>query len=293
MEVEQFYTLYKPLLFSIAYRMIGSVSDAEDIVHDIFIDIQNVGPIKIVNIKAYLCKMVTNRSIDLLKSAQKKREVYTGPWLPEPLVMDNENDPMLNVLHHDRINYAILTLMEQLNPIERIIFILKEAFDFKYNELSSLIGKEEANCRKILSRAKKKLNLKDNLHSPQSEQSEKLNQLVHQFIFASETGNIDLLLQLLSEDAVLFSDGGGKVKAAVVPIVSSNRVAHFIVGLVKKFLDQKTNSVKIMNINGQTGIIIEDNMKPDSVICFDFSSTDHIQKIFIIRNPDKLKHLRV
>jgi len=156
MEVEHLYIQYKPLLLSISYRMLGSLNEAEDIVHEIFADLQVINIENINNIKAFLCKMVTNRCIDFLKSARKQREVYTGPWLPEPLIFEDKDDPFHTILQQDQITYAILTLMETLNPIERAVFVLKEAFAFHYSEIASLLEKEEANCRKILSRAKKK-----------------------------------------------------------------------------------------------------------------------------------------
>jgi RNA polymerase sigma-70 factor, ECF subfamily len=290
MEIEQLYTLYKPLLLSISYRMLGSLSEAEDIVHEIFTDIQDVETENIGNIKAYLCKMVTNRTIDYLKSAKKNREVYIGPWLPEPLIIEDENDPLLSVLQLDQITYALLSLMEQLNPVERAVFVLREAFDFKYDELASLLEKEESNCRKILSRAKKRLHFNDDFYLVPKEQSEEVNKLIHQFIYASNTGNTDELLRLLSEDAVLYTDGGGKVTAAILPIVTSRRIVQFILGLLKKYSMDKSMKIQTMNINGQTGIIIESDQEPSSVVCFDIDN-NHIQQIFVIRNPDKLKYL--
>jgi RNA polymerase sigma-70 factor, ECF subfamily len=290
MDIETLYTQYKPLLLSISYRLLGSLSEAEDMVHEIFTDIQDVETENIGNIKAYLCKMITNRSIDYLKSAKKNREVYTGPWLPEPLNTEDKNDPLLFMLQHDRITYALLFLMEQLNPVERAIFVLREAFEFKYDEIASLVDKEESNCRKILSRAKKKLNLNDDFQSSQKGESEEVNKLIHQFIYASNTGNMDELMRLLSEDAVLYTDGGGRVTAAINLIVSSRRIVPFILGLLKKYSMDQSLKIQTTNINGQTGIIIESNLEPSSVVCFDINN-NQIKQVFVIRNPDKLKYL--
>lgn len=290
MEIEQLYTEYKPLLLSISYRMLGSLSEAEDIVHEIFADIQDVEIKKIDNIKAYLCRMVTNRSIDFLKSARKNREVYTGPWLPEPVCTEDKNDPLNLVLQHDEITYALLFLMEQLNPVERAVYVLREAFDFKYDEIASLLGKEESNCRKILSRARKTLHLHDDFQIGQKEQTEAVNELIHQFIYASNTGNTDDLLHLLSEDAILYTDGGGKVRAAIYPIVSSSRIIQFIFGLLKKYSMDQSLEIQTAIINGQTGIIIKNDIEPSSVVCFDIND-NQIKQIFVIRNPDKLTHL--
>jgi RNA polymerase sigma-70 factor, ECF subfamily len=290
MEIVQLYTLYKPLLLSISYRMLGSLSEAEDIVHEIFTDIQEVEIKKISNLKAYLCKMVTNRSIDYLKSAKKNREVYMGPWLPEPLIIEDKNDPLTSVLQHDQLSYALLSLMEQLNPIERAVFVLREAFDYKFEEIASFVGKEESNCRKVLSRVRKKLHLNGDFQSVKKEQTEEVSNLIHQFIYASNTGNSDELIRLLCEDAVLYTDGGGKVTAAINPIVTSRRIVQFILGLLKKYSKDPSLKVQMKNINGQSGIIIESDVEPSSVVCFDIDN-NQVQQIFIIRNPDKLKHL--
>ncbi|THE12209.1 RNA polymerase sigma-70 factor [Bacillus timonensis] len=284
---EQFYQEHKPLLFSIAYRMTGTITESEDIIHDVLLDFERTNYDKIENTKAYLCKMVTNRSIDYLKSARKQREVYIGPWLPEPLII-HESDPMHAVIVQDNLSYALLSLMEQLSPVERAVFVLREAFGYEYDDIASILEKEEANCRKIISRAKKKLDYKDNVNDLHVNQ-ENLQQLVQSFLRAATTGNVENLLSLLANDSVLYSDGGGKVKAAIVPIKTKERVSQFILGLVRKFGQDAQLEIEIVNVNGQIGILINRNHKPENVICFELEN-NQITQIFSIRNPEKLTY---
>ncbi|QOR68150.1 RNA polymerase sigma-70 factor [Cytobacillus suaedae] len=284
---EQFYMEYKPLLFSIAYRLLGEVTMAEDIVHDIFVDSQSVDFGNVSNPKAYLCKMVTNRTIDFLKSAKKKREVYSGPWLPEPLV-SYDNNPLETVIRHDRVSYALQMMLEQLGLFERAVYVLRVVFDYDYSEISTILGKSEATCRKILSRAKSKVSHLD-FRMEDGYQPKQVNHLINEFIYASSTGNLQGLLTLLCDHSVLYSDGGGKVKAALLPIYTSQHVAMFILGITKKAVSESFE-VKFQNINGQTGIVILKGSEPESVITFHIEQ-EKIKNIYIIRNPDKLKHL--
>jgi RNA polymerase sigma-70 factor (ECF subfamily) len=292
MEIEDIYITYRPLLFSIAYRMLGTVTDAEDMVHNALLSAQSLEIENIDHVKAYLSKMVTNQCIDYLKSARHQREVYIGPWLPEPLEINKDNDPLHQIEKDHSISMAMLLVMEQLSPIERAIFILREAFSYEYNDISVIVGKSEANCRKILSRAKQKIRPQESNTPVSIQRSE---ELAKQFIMASSTGNIDQLIHLLAEDVVLYSDGGGRVKAAIHPIISRDRVVQFLVGMVKMLRAQVSpteieGTVKFANINGQTGIIMTEGNGLSNVICFNIQGNE-IKQLFIIRNPEKLKHL--
>ncbi|MEH7382713.1 RNA polymerase sigma-70 factor [Bacillus sp. JJ1533] len=284
---EHLYREYKPLLFSIAYRIMGTITDAEDIIHDVLLDFEKSSRGQIENIKAYLCKMVTNRSIDQLKSARKQREVYIGPWLPEPIIIHDEGPEHVAIMK-DTISYALLSLMEQLSPVERAVFVLREAFGYEYDEIAFMIDKEVTNCRKILSRARKKLDYKDDINDLQVSQ-EKMGDLIHSFLRAATTGNIDGLLSLLANDAVLYSDGGGKVKAAIVPIKTKERVSQFILGIIRKFGQDDKLEIEVVNVNGQIGILIKRNHKPENVVCFEIEN-NQINQIFSIRNPEKLTY---
>lgn len=287
MEIDSLYTQYKPLLFSIGYNMLGSIEDSEDLVQDTFLAIQKMSDNtneEPNNVKAFLCKIMTNRCLDLLKSSKKKREVYVGPWLPEPILQVNieeiKEDPVEKIVLEETISYAMLVLLEQLNPVERAVFILREAFEFDYKNIADILNKSEVNCRKIFSRVQEKVQ-SNHINSKTNIKEDFL--LAKRFLEATATGNLDELIKLLTNDIVLISDGGGKVKAALRPIYEKKNVIAFLTGIAKKL----GNSVqmKFVIVNGQIGILFDG---PDpTVICFE-KEGDCYKRIFLIRNPDKL-----
>lgn len=284
------YQQYKPLLFSLAYRMLGTVSDAEDIVQDVFLHAQQPGRLEQVEqVKAYLCKMTTNRCLDTLKSAQKKREVYTGPWLPEPLLV-SEHDPLNQFIHDETISYAMLTLLENLTPVERAVFILREAFELPYDLIAEVTGKSPQHCRKILSRLRPKLSQASNDKSGAISR-EKAEALIEQFLYAARTGDLEGMIQMLSHEAVLVSDGGGKVSAAQHPITTPQRIAGFLAAIAEKTLQQPDRfCIASHSINGSMGLLIMEDDAVSNVFSFSFQH-DKIAAIYIVRNPDKLTHL--
>ncbi|MFY0804502.1 RNA polymerase sigma-70 factor [Peribacillus frigoritolerans] len=287
MELDSLYKTYRPFLFSIAYRMLGSVTDAEDIVHDLFLQLK-LDTDEIKDMKAYLAKITTNRCLNYLKSARKRREVYTGPWLPEPRV--NETDqPLDKVVTDETVAYAFLVLLEQLSPVERAVFVLREAFTYSYEDIAEMLEKNEVNCRKIYSRAKRKLQNDRPVHP---EDTKHVDLLAKKFIKASATGNFEEFLDLLTEDVVLVTDGGGKVLSALNPIVTRQRVTAFLKGVSAKggFIGEL---LPVM-VNGQEGILQMKEGKPIKVICFELDPKQkNIRKIFIVTNPDKLNHIPV
>ncbi|MEH7110244.1 RNA polymerase sigma-70 factor [Bacillus sp. JJ1764] len=287
MELQELYSQYHPLLFSIAYRMLGTVSEAEDIVQDVYVLASEKSLEHIENKKAYLCKMVTNKCIDHLKSASYKREVYMGPWLPEPLIL-NENDPISKVMNGEAVSFAFLLLLENLNPIERAVFILREVLEYDYLAISQILNRSEANCRKILSRVKNKFPLikkeSDSTHVPRN------NEIVQTFVLALHQGNTQKIEELLHKDVTLYSDGGGKVYAALKPIQSKNLVLRFIANLLAQNQTAAVPAiVKLININGEIGLHVlgVDNIK--TVFSFHVKN-NQIADIYIVRNPEKLKH---
>ncbi|MGG4454502.1 RNA polymerase sigma-70 factor [Brevibacillus porteri] len=286
--MEALYKQYKGLMFRLAYQMLGSATDAEDIVQDVFVKAHDVSLEQMLEPKAYLCKMTTNRCLDLLKSARKKRELYTGPWLPEPISTPGA-DGYDSVITKDLLSYAMLVLLERLSPPERAVFVLREAFDFQYDEIAELVGKSEANCRKIVSRAKKKMGIDpEEPHlSPEKELGE---EWIGRFLSALEHGNIETLLTLLATDAVLLSDGGGKVTAALHPILSGERVASFLLGLMRSFSKHPNFSVELAPLNNQTAFMIKQDGKIDTVV-FLHIELGAIRNLYFVRNPDKLRFI--
>ncbi|MDP5274769.1 RNA polymerase sigma-70 factor [Chengkuizengella axinellae] len=284
--MRELFDSYRPLLFSIAYRMLGTIVDAEDIVQDTYVTASKTNLDHIENIKAYLCKMTTNRCLDVIKSARKKREVYVGPWLPEPLVMDNTHKDLAEqIIGKEYLSTAYLYMMEKLTPIERTIFILREALSLDYKEIAEITEKTDANCRKIFSRTKQKINIDQNETHFTYEENE---HIVTNFLKALSTENTQMLTQLLSEDVILYSDGGGKAIAATNPIPTRSKVMIFLLGIAKK--GPKDAEVKLSNINGQPGIIIYENKVPVSVTTYRIEN-NKVKEIYIIRNPDKLTNV--
>lgn len=300
MELDSVYRTYRPLLLSIAYRMLGSVTHAEDLVQDAFVTVQQLHSDKegghVRNLKTYLCKIVTNRCLDYLKSSQKKREVYVGPWLPEPLVQDYAGgtssaaglDPLQTIVLEDTISYAFLVMLDRLTPIERAVFILREAFEYDYRDIADFVNKTELGCRKIYSRLKRKIQDEPPTELISSAQSE---QLVLRFLHATATGDMEGLFAMLSEDIVLYSDGGGKAKAAIKPITSSQRVLAFIQGLVSK--SDGAGAIRLVKVNGQLGFVLSSPSEPFPTVVSLAFSDDRVQRVYLMRNPDKLRHLNL
>ncbi|HTG70405.1 MAG TPA: RNA polymerase sigma-70 factor [Candidatus Udaeobacter sp.] len=288
MNFDEVYTAYRPLLHSIAYRMLGSYSEAEDLVQDVFADFSRLDPHNINNERAYLIRMITNRSLNLSQSARKRREVYVGEWLPEPDVSSIRQDPAELYAEHESISYALLVMLEKLSAVERAVFILRESLQYEYGEIAACLQKSEANCRKIFSRAKDKLQQE---RSSLPVNSVKAEPFVATFIEAAASGNFGKLVTLLTEEAVLISDGGGKVRAAIFAINSRDRVMAFLQGVIPKtFLG---DAQQIAVVNGQAGIIIMKDGKPRSVISFQLDeSRQRAQRIFVMLNPNKLKHVQ-
>ncbi|MDQ8738091.1 RNA polymerase sigma factor SigJ [Paenibacillus sp. LHD-38] len=285
--MQELYNQYKGLLFKLAYQLTGSVSDAEDVVQDVFLKIYDVPPEKLTEPKAYLCKMVTNRCRDLHKSARKKREQYYGEWLPEPF-LSSEVDSMDSVIQDDLLSYAMLVLLEKLSPTERIVFVLHEALSFEYREIAVLIEKSEVNCRKLLSRARTKMGIEsEELVHTETANSE----WVHGFMAALKQGNLNQILSMLDQDVILVSDGGGKVTAAVDPIETRELVAQFLLGPVRQAsMKEGIPVIEIGQINGQPGLILRSSEGIHTVAMLHIEE-NKIQNLYVVRNPDKLKHV--
>ncbi|USG66049.1 RNA polymerase sigma-70 factor [Brevibacillus ruminantium] len=283
MDTQQLYITYKPLLFSIAYRMLGTVADAEDLVQDTFLALEKFQQHSIENSKALLCKILTNRCIDFLRSARKKREVYVGPWLPEPIVFRAEDrEPIDELIHQEQLSIALLAVMEKLSPVERAIFILREVLHFGYEEIEDITGKEQANCRKIFSRIKLKLSQE----LPETRiDNEQQRAMLESFLKAIQTEDSTALLELLSPEVVLYSDGGGKVRAAIRPIVTSERVIAFLLGIARKQTPDYRQ--EFANVNGETGIVVYKGDQVYSVTTIR-QRKGEIAAVYTILNPDKL-----
>ncbi|PEL59951.1 sigma-70 family RNA polymerase sigma factor [Bacillus wiedmannii] len=287
METEQLYETYQSLLFSLAYRILGSVMDAEDIVHDVFISLNNMEDVQTIeNMRAYLCKMVTNRSIDKLRSAAHKRNVYVGMWLPEPFV-EEVDDPSESFVMKESISTAYLLLLQQLSEVERVVFILREVFNYEYEEIASIVDKSSANCRKIFQRARKSI-----LDKPKQStlSTKKMAAYVEKFVSSLQCGDAQGMLEVLKTDAILKADGGGKVTTAIHPIYSADRIIRLFFGIGKKLPEEYNVDYKM--VNGAPGVIVKVNNKVTYVLSFTFEN-EKISNIYMMVNPEKLMHLNV
>lgn len=287
METEQLYEAYQPLLFSLAYRILGSVMDAEDIVHDVFISFNNMEDVQsIENMRAYLCKMVTNRSIDKLRSAAHKRNVYVGMWLPEPFV-EEIDDPSESFVMKESISTAYLLLLQQLTEVERVVFILREVFSYDYEEIASIVEKSSVNCRKIFQRARKSI-----LDKPKQStlSTKKMAAYVEKFVSALQCGDTQGMLEVLKTDAIFKADGGGKVTTAINPIYSADKIIRLFFGIAKRLPEKYSVDFKI--VNGAPGVIVTINNKVTYVLSFIFED-EKISNIYMMVNPEKLMHLNV
>lgn len=288
MNIAKLYDEYKPLLFSIAYRMLGSAADAEDMVQDTFLGAQQLPDDQVQHVKAYLCKMVTNRCIDYAQSARKRRELYVGEWLPEPLLV-SADDPLHAIERDETFSYAFMVYLERLSPVERAVFILREAFEYDYTDISDIVGKSETNCRQIFSRLKRKLQEEE---APAVQADEHARGLARQFLHASRSGNLEELIRSLTEDVIMYSDGGGKAQAALYPILGRERVIRFLLGIRTKYME-RNYEYHLMPMNGQDGLVITEDGTVVGAINFGLDEKGCVHRMFFLRNPDKLDFLKM
>jgi RNA polymerase sigma-70 factor (ECF subfamily) len=277
----------RPLLFSIAYRMLGSVTDAEDLVQDAFVRWLEAPEAEVRAPRAYLATIVTRLAINQLQSARSKRETYVGPWLPEPLVTEHAPDPSEPIELAESLSMAFLMMLERLSPTERAVLLLHDVFDFEYAEIATILEKSEANCRQVLTRAKKHLGGSRARFDVDPAQADRL---LNRFVEATRAGDIDGLLGMLAEDITLWADGGGKVPgAALQPIHGAESVARFVAHRARGG-KERGGVVRLTLINGQPGFIVDVNGKPQAALILGIRD-GRIQDIYAIANPDKLHTL--
>ena len=279
------FTAHRDLLLGIAYRMLGSVAEAEDIVQETYLRWQKQDAATIDSPKAWLIATATRLCIDQLRSARQRREHYVGVWLPEPLLQGAAPAASEHAALADSLSMAFMLMLETLSPVERAVFLLREAFDYDYAEIASIVQKSEAACRQIVSRARARMAERPAPAAPPRAQAERLMQ---QFLAATRTGELPALLALLTDDVVLYSDGGGRVRAAVRPVQSADRVGRFFLG-VRRFAADETR-VELACINGGVGALVYAGDRLDRVVSIELEG-ERIKTIFIVRNPDKLRHV--
>ena len=282
------FTAARPLLFAIAYRMTGSVMDAEDLVQDAYLRWREAPDAEVRSPNAYLATIVTRLAINHLHAARTRRETYVGPWLPEPLVTDPAPDAAQTVELAESLSMAFLVLLERLSPVERAVLLLHDVFDFDYAAIARIVEKSEPNCRQILARAKQHLAAPEPRFAVDPARA---GELLRRFTAAAGAGDLDTLLTVLAEDITLWADGGGKVKgAASKPVRGATPVAKSVINGMRRGVPPGA-TIQTATLNGQPGIIASVAGRALAALIFDVRG-DRIHTIYVVSNPDKLRGIR-
>ena len=288
---EDEFTRHRRLLFSIAYRMVGTASDAEDLVQETYLRWRRATDGEtpaIVAPKRWLTTTITRLAIDHLRSARIRREEYVGPWLPEPILTgDPIDDPSEGVALADTLSLAFLAVLERLNPVERAVFLLHDVFNYEFAEIAPIVGKSAPNCRQLARRARDHVAAARPRFAPTLAERERL---LGEFIRACTVGDLPGLIATLATDITLWSDGGGKVLAARKPVHGAEKVALFLLKLAE-FGAMQGATYQPTTINGQPGLVAHLADEPYSVLTLDIAE-GQIAGIAIVVNPEKLRQLR-
>jgi RNA polymerase sigma-70 factor, ECF subfamily len=268
-------------LLSLAYGYLGTLADSEDIVQEALLRLAETDPAGIENTEAWLTTVVTRLAIDKLRSAQHRREVYTGEWLPEPLF--RAPDAEQQAITHSRLSVGLLYLLEKLEPEQRVVFVLREVFDYPYGTIAGILGKSEAACRQLMVRARAAL--ERSRHIPPAPQALE-SSLISRFMEALSQGDQEALLSILADDAMLVGDGGGKVPSVLNPLHGADHVSRFFLGLLRKF--GNVFETQPAMVNGRPGMLTFREGQLISVASIDVEN-GRIAAIYAVNNPDKLR----
>jgi RNA polymerase sigma-70 factor (ECF subfamily) len=272
-------------LFGIAYRMLGSVADAEDILQDAWLKWNSVDASRVDHPRAYLARTVTNLSLNKLQSASVRRETYVGPWLPEPLVTAAE-DAAHDAEQNEAVSLAMLVVLETLSPLERAVFILKEVFGFSYGEIAGMLDRNETAVRQVGTRARSHVQARRPRYDAPADTRRRVTD---EFLAACLGGDLNQVLELLAPDVTAWTDGGGKVRAALRPLHGADKVARWILGVIAG--QPPAIHVSPVLVNGEPGLLVTSAGVPDDVVAVDLNDHNRIEAIRLIRNPDKLQHI--
>jgi RNA polymerase sigma-70 factor (ECF subfamily) len=280
LDFEQQFQELRPVLFSLAYRMLGTRADAEDVVQEAWLRWESAAKEDIRLPKSFLTTVVARLSLDALKAAHRKRETYVGPWLPEPIV---EPSGSHTVEVAETLSIAFLHILESLSPAERVAFLLREAFDTNYDEIATVLDTSEQNSRQLVARARKHM---DDRRPRFPVDRVRHQKMLEEFLTACASGDASELTHLLSEDVVLYSDGGGKIPAALNPIHGSDHVAKLLLGLARR--GGAAARIQFATVNGEPGAVMIEPSGIVTVMTIELDSQGRLSRLFFMRNPEKL-----
>ncbi|UYV36780.1 sigma-70 family RNA polymerase sigma factor [Rhodobacteraceae bacterium D3-12] len=273
----------RPQLVGVAYRLLGSISEAEDAVQDTSVKWFGLSPPMPDNPVAWLTTVCTNRCLDILKSSHRQKMDYIGPWLPDHLATETALDAEQSLEIASSLTTAFLLMMERLTPKERAAYLLHDIFDMSYGEVANCLGLSEVNCRKLASRARRMIGQENVRFVPDEAQQRKL---LAAFQNALVSGSADQLTRMLAEEADLRADSGGKVVAITQVLEGADAVAGFITGTLS--IAWAETAMTVQMVNGQLGLVLRDNDTPFAVVTFGYDRSGLVQSVFIQRNPSKL-----
>jgi RNA polymerase sigma-70 factor (TIGR02957 family) len=290
MDVNEF-EQHRSQLFSLAYRMLGSASEAEDVVQDAWLRSSAAEATDLRSPRAYLMTVVTRLALDRLKSARVTREQYVGPWLPEPLLTDGRPEPEESAALAESLTLAFMVLLDTLSPEERAVFVLREALEYSYAEIAGMLGNTEANCRQLFHRAKERLR---SGHPRSARSREQKRRLAERFVAAMRSGDGNELKNVLAEDVGFWGDGGGRVIAAKRPVLGRDAVVHLLLGIRRTAaangLPLEKIRVDVIEVNYDPAMLVRVDDRVDSVYVCSVED-DSIVAIRVVRNPEKLVYL--
>jgi len=285
-ETAQFET-HRRALIGLAYRMLGSRAEAEDVVQDAYLRWHAADRAAVAEPRRYLGTVVTRLCLDRMKSARARREIYVGQWLPEPVVDEAFDDSGADDVAHD-ISVALMLVLERLSPLERASFLLHDVFGVDFAEVSRTLGRGEAACRQLAARAREHVQTERPRFSASREDGDRL---AAAFVEATASGDTQALKQILAHDVVLYSDGGGKRAAALNPIHGADKVMRFLQGITRKSPDIANAEARTAMVNGRAGFVFRETNGALDTMAFEHRD-GRIVAIYITRNPDKLNHVR-
>ncbi|GAA3500400.1 RNA polymerase sigma-70 factor [Streptomyces prasinosporus] len=284
---QQVFHEHRRLLFSVAYRLLGSAADAEDAVQDAWIKWSAADRSQVADPKAYLTRIVSNEALERLRSARHKRETYVGPWLPEPILTGG--DAAEAVADAESVSMALLVVLETLSPLERAVFVLKEVFAFSHAEIAGMVERSEAAVRQAAHRAREHVRARrPRFTADRSRQRE----ATERFLAATSGGDVNALMELLSPDVTLWTDGGGKVRQALRPVVGASTVAAWFAALgtvTYQGVEPADMKAELVEINGGPGIVFSAPGRVVATLTFDFDAEGRVTTLHNVANPDKLR----